>query len=96
MAAYIIFLRERLRDAEKLSAYVTKARAASAGHPLTIRVQHGRQEVLEGPDVETVSILEFPTYEDAKRWYDSPAYREALPLRLAAGDYRAIIVEGLP
>jgi len=41
-----------------------------------------------------VAILEFPTFEEAKSWYDNPAYREARQHRLRGGDYRGVIVEG--
>ena len=56
---------------------------------------YGRQEVLEGPDVEGVVIVEFPDFATAKEWYDSPAYREAREYRFRGADYRAVIVEGL-
>jgi len=36
---------------------------------------YGRYEVLEGSDLEGVVIVEFPSLEAAKDWYDSPAYR---------------------
>jgi hypothetical protein len=38
--------------------------------------------------------LQFPAFEDAKAWYESPAYREACKHRFAGADYRAMIVEG--
>ena len=46
------------------------------GHVITTRAYYGRQEVLEGAAVEGVVILEFPTFDEAKAWYDSPAYRK--------------------
>ena len=51
--------------------------------------------VLEGPEVQGVVILEFPTVADAKAYYDSPAYREAREHRFKAADYRVLIVEGV-
>jgi uncharacterized protein (DUF1330 family) len=39
-------------------------------------------------------MLRFPTMEEAKAWYNSPAYQAALPHRLAAGDFRCLFVEG--
>ncbi len=45
--------------------------------------------------MEGVVILQFPTFEEAKAWYDSPAYREAREHRFAGADYRAVIVEGV-
>ena len=64
-------------------------------HAMTVLAAYGRQEVLEGPPVEGIVIVEFPSIEDAKAWYDSPAYREAREHRFRGARYRAIIVEGL-
>jgi uncharacterized protein (DUF1330 family) len=95
MAAYIVFTRESTRDAKELETYSQKARATLAGHPVKPRVVYGRHEVIEGPPIEGVVILEFPTFEEAKAWYDSPAYREAREYRFRGADYRAVIVQGL-
>lgn len=95
MAAYAIFIRERTRDQAELDIYSDKVGATLAGHPLKVLCAYGLQEVLEGPEVEGVVVLEFPTLEAAKAWYDSPAYREVRQHRFRGADYRAIIVEGL-
>ena len=65
------------------------------GHPLKVLAAYGRQEVVEGPEVEGVVILEFPSFEEAKAWYDSPADREVREHRFRGADYRAVIVEGV-
>lgn len=95
MAAFIVFTRERTRDPAELAIYADKAHAGLAGYPITIRAMYGRHEVIEGPDIEGVAILEFPTFEAAKAWYENPVYSEARKHRLKAGDYRAVIVEAV-
>ena len=55
---------------------------------------YGRQEVLEGPAPEGVAIAEFPSLEEAKQWYESPAYQAAAQHRFKGAIYRGIIVEG--
>ena len=95
MAAYIVFTREITRDPSELAAYTPKAIASLQGHPVKMLAAYGRQEVLEGPAVEGVVLLEFPSMAEAKAWYDSPAYREAREYRFRGSDYRAVIVEGL-
>lgn len=94
MATYIVFIRETTRDASELETYSQKVGATLTGHPVTVLAAYGRQEVLEGPEVEGVVILEFPTFDEAKAWYDSPAYREVREHRFRGSDYRAVIVEG--
>ena len=66
-----------------------------ANQPITPLAAYGRHEVVEGATVEGVVILQVPTFEEAKAWYDSPAYREAREHRHLGADYRAVIVEGL-
>jgi uncharacterized protein (DUF1330 family) len=42
-----------------------------------------------------VAIAEFPSLEDARRWYDSPAYQTAAQHRFRGATYRGLIVEGV-
>ena len=94
MAAYAVFIRESTRDAAELATYSQKVGRTLSGHPVEVLAAYGRQEVLEGPQVEGVVILRFPSLEAAKAWYDSPAYREVREHRFRGSDYRAVIVEG--
>jgi len=55
----------------------------------------GKAELIEGsPEPKRVVIIEFPDTAAVKRWYDSPEYQKALPIRLANSMGRAFIVEG--
>ena len=95
MPAYGIFIRELTRDRSELDAYTPKAAASMAGRAMKVLAAYGRQEALEGPDVEGVVVVEFPSMAEAKAWYDSPAYREAAGHRLRGAVYRGLIVEGV-
>jgi len=95
MAAYAVFIRESTRDPAELATYMQKAGGTLAGHPVTVLAAYGPQEVLEGPEVEGVVILEFPSLAEAKAWYDSPAYRAVREHRFKGADYRGVIVEGV-
>ena len=69
--------------------------AANRGDfPLKPVAMLGAVEGLEGPTPDAVVMLEFPSIEDAKAWYNSPGYQAALPHRLAAAPYRTFIFEG--
>ncbi len=52
-------------------------------------------EALEGSLPDGAVILEFPTFEDARNWYYSPAYQAAAVHRKKGAEYRAFIVQGL-
>ena len=95
MATYAVFIREMTRDPAEMQVYAGKAGGTLAGHPVKVLAAYGKQEVLEGPQAEGVIILEFPSMEAARAWYDSPAYREAREHRFQGADYRAILVEGV-
>ena len=94
MATYIVFTRESASNASELETYMQKVGDILTGHPVKVLAAYSRQEVVEGPEVEGVVILEFPSFDEAKAWYDSPAYREVREYRFRGSDYRAVIVEG--
>ncbi len=70
--------------------------------PATVQ-KYGGRFVVRGGAVESkeggwnparMVVLEFPTLEQARRWYDSPEYAPALALRQKAATARIILVEG--
>lgn len=61
MAVYAVFIRETTHDRSELDVYTPKAAASMAGHAMKVLAAYGRQEVLEGPEVEGVVIVEFPS-----------------------------------
>jgi len=57
---------------------------------------HGPQvEVREGEWPGTVVVLEFPSLDAARSWYDSPAYSAIRHLRTDHIEGAAILVEGV-
>lgn len=95
MAAYIVFTREKMRDPEEFKVYSGKAGGTMAGHQLKPLAAYGKCETLEGAPIEGAVVLEFPSIEAAKAWYDSDAYRAAREHRFKSADYRCFITEGL-
>jgi len=94
MSAYIVFTRERLRDAAEFDTYSKKAGPSLGGHDAKPLVVYGACETVEGAPIDGAVIIEFPTMAAAKAWYDSPAYREARVHRFKSADYRVFITEG--
>lgn len=94
MSAYVIFTRERTPDPKEMELYVKAAAAGFAGHIVKVLASHTYFEVIEGPAEESMVLLEFPSMDQAKTWYRSPAYDEALQHRLKGGEYRCVMVEG--
>lgn len=94
MSAYIIFILDKVKDQAALDAYRKTVPPTFEGHAVTRRAGGARAVALEGPPVESGVVLEFPTLEEARAWYDSPAYQAATQQRLKGGDYRVLIIEG--
>src|SRR5271154_4008929 len=95
MPAYVVITKTRTRNQAELALYAKQAPAFMAGHAATFLARFGTCEAVEGAAVEGVAIIEFPTFAEAKAWYESPAYQEASQHRFRGGDYNAVIVEGL-
>lgn len=96
MPAYLLFIREgQVLDQSQLDLYSRKNRENPRDPSLKPLVIYGTTEALEGEAPDGIVLLEFPTAEDARRWYNSPAYQEALLHRKKAADYRALLIQGL-
>ena len=95
MTAYVVITKTRTRNRDELDLYAKQATTFMAGHRATFLARFGACEVREGAGVEGVAIIEFPTFEEARPWYQSPAYQEASQHRFQGGDYNVVIVEGL-
>ncbi len=95
MASYIVFTRESTQDQSELDIYLAKAGKTFKGHPVKVLAAYGPQQGLEGQEPEGVVIVEFPSTEAARAWYDSAAYQELVQHRFKGASYRAVLVEGV-
>lgn len=95
MTAYVILIREKLRDEAAMKKYGEAAGAARGDHKIAPLAFYGKHEVTEGAAADGVVILAFPTMAEAKAWYESPEYTAAKAHRFQAADYRVIFVEGV-
>ena len=95
MSVYAVFVRDRMLDPEEFKIYSKKSAAARGTHPIKAHAFYGAVQVLEGPPVDGVVIVEFPDKAAALTWYESAAYQEAKAHRQKAADYRVFLVEGI-
>ncbi len=94
MPAYFIAEVE-VTNPEGYEPYRTLAGASIAQYGGRFIVRGGKAELIEGgPEPMRVVVTEFADVEAARRWYNSPEYQAALPIRLANSQGRAFIVEG--
>jgi uncharacterized protein (DUF1330 family) len=95
MAAYAIFLREETQDQAELDAYAASITPVFEQFSPTVLAAYGAQEVVEGPAIEGVVLVRFPTYALASAWYHSPEYQAIVGHRLKGARYRGIIFDGV-
>jgi uncharacterized protein (DUF1330 family) len=94
MAAYLI-AEVDVTDTKAYEGYRPLAAASIARHGGKYVVRGGRTEALEGGQPQRVVVLEFPTMDAARTFYNSPDYREARKIREAASRSRVFLVEGV-
>lgn len=93
MAAYLVF-HNRIHNAEKMQEYVPKSLETLAPYHPEILIFDEHSQVIEGttPWPRTI-VIKFDSREVAMAWYNSPAYQAVLPLRLAAMEGFAVLVD---
>jgi uncharacterized protein (DUF1330 family) len=95
MPAYVI-VDVTVTDQATMDEYRKQVPATLAKYGGRFLVRGGAHQALEGSwKPNRLVVLEFPSMEQAKRWYDSEEYREPKALRLRAGTANLVMVEGL-
>ncbi len=95
MSAYVIYTAD-VSDPDQYELYKAQAAPVVAAYGGAYIARGGAIDVLEGdaPRGRTV-ILEFPTMQAARQWYDSDEYQTARALRATAGRASAYVVDGI-
>jgi uncharacterized protein (DUF1330 family) len=94
MSAYVIVDIE-VTDDPGMAEYRKLVPATVEKYGGRFAVRGGKFEVREGQWKPTrIVLLEFPSMDAARRWYDSPEYAPLLAMRLKASTANLVIVEG--
>lgn len=94
MAAYVI-ANVNVQDAALFEEYRKQVPETIARHGGKYLVRGGKHQALEGAwQPSRLVVLEFPSLEQARRWYDSEDYREPKALRLKSALSDVVLVEG--
>ncbi len=95
MSAYII-VDVTITDPESYEEYKTYTPASIAAFGGKFVVRGGSVETLEGDwQPGRIVILEFPTVEIAKEWWNSEMYAPARAIRYRAAESKMIVVQGV-
>ena len=95
-AAYLV-VTMNITDPEQYKQYMAEAPASVKAFGGEYLVRGGRHETLEGDwHPHRVALLKFPSYEQAKAFYDDAHYRRVRALRDGATEYfDMVLVEGV-
>jgi uncharacterized protein (DUF1330 family) len=95
VAAYVI-VEVNVSDPQKFGEYAKGVPATIAAYGGKYLVRGGAVETKEGGwNPKRVVVLEFPSMDQARKWYHSPEYKPLLEMRLKAADAKLILVEGV-
>lgn len=95
MPAYVVVEIEVL-DAERYEVYKRLAPPSIAAYGGRYLARGGACEALEGGwQPSRLVIVEFPSVERAKEWWESGEYAEAKSLRHETARSRMVVIEGL-
>ena len=95
-AAYLI-VEMNVSDPEKYKEYMARAPEAVKAAGGEYLVRGGRHEALEGDwQPHRVAMLRFPSYEQAKAFFEGEKYTQARHFRQDATEYfNMVLVEGV-
>lgn len=97
MAAYLVVDILKVKDEAKLAEYKGKVGPVVSKFGGRYLAAGGPFDVLEGKWRPTYPLLlQFPSLDRAREWYNSEDYRELKLLRQAATDGNLVLVDGLP
>ncbi|NEB02792.1 DUF1330 domain-containing protein [Streptomyces sp. SID13726] len=90
-----VIITEAISDPAGMAAYGRAAAASIAESGAKVLAADPRPRLLEGEwHGDQTVVLEFPSAEAARAWYESASYEKAKPLRQAAAECRVVIVSG--
>lgn len=94
MSAYVVVQIE-VEDPVRYAEYKRIAPPSIAAYGGRYVVRGGACEILEGTWLPPrLVVLEFPTAERARAWWDSPEYAEAKALRQESARTEMLLIEG--
>lgn len=96
MTAYAVAIIRETRFGPEVAEYLRRIDETLAPFCGKYKVHGGPYLPLEGAWSADLVLIEFPSMEMAKGWYESDAYRAIRPLRTNNTDGDVFLVQGVP
>ena len=86
-----------INDPVRYERYKALAPASIAKYGGRYLIRGGKVDILEGSwQPGRFVVLEFPTVERARQWWNSPEYAEAKALRQSCAETEMVLLDGAP
>lgn len=95
MPSYAIAHLHEVTMSPEIAEYLARIDPTLAPYRGRFLIHGAPAEAMEGTWDADVIVLEFPDRAAARGWYDSPAYRAILPLRLSHAKGVVFLVDGV-
>jgi uncharacterized protein (DUF1330 family) len=84
-----------VNDPEAYKEYVEKDTPILEALGGKFVIRGGQSETMEGETLQRHVLIEFPSYEQALKAYNDPAYQEVAEIRRRNADSVIVVVEGV-
>ena len=94
LAYWMVYM--HVTDPKAYEEYKKRTPAALAKYGGKFLARGGRAQMVEGKRApERAVLIEFPSFEQAVKCFNSPEYQEAKGFRTGAAEAQIVIVEGI-
>ena len=96
MRAYAVAVIRETRFGPEIMEYLQRIDGTLAPFSGRFRIHGGPYEPVEGAWSGDLVVIEFPSMEQARGWYESDAYQAIRPLRAGHTEGDLLLVQGVP
>ena len=94
MKGYVVCVYKSIGSEEKLKEYATKAKAVVEKYKGRFLIRGGKSRINEGDKSPRTVVIEFPSYDEAKTFYNSKEYQDAHTVLKGYADRQHQTIEG--
>ena len=94
MKGYVVCVYQNIANQDKLKEYALKARVAVEKYKGKFLIRGGRSTSNEGKKSPRTVVIEFPSYDEANKFYKSKEYQDAHSILEGSAERQHQIIEG--
>jgi uncharacterized protein (DUF1330 family) len=94
MKGYVVCVYQNIANQDKLKEYALKARVAVEKYKGKFLIRGGRSTSNEGKKSPRTVVIEFPSYDEANKFYKSKEYQDAHSILEGNAERQHQIIEG--